>query len=195
MDSFVDLLFLGIALSLDSFAVALSLTILSADPRHRLVIRYISVVALFHMVMPIIGWFIGDGIAPLLGGYGNKMASIIFLLLGGKTLWDALSCRGDESAKMPRLLSIVAILILALMLSIDALVAGFSLGVVEFRVASLSKVWSLVVGATVVGVVTFCVTWMGFFIGSRISPMLGRVAPVVGGVMLILLGLKIIFEI
>lgn len=195
MDSFVDLLFLGVALSLDSFAVALSLTISSPDTRHKLILRYISVVAFFHLIMPIIGWFIGDGIAPLLGGYGSKVASIIFLLLGGKTLWDALSHRGDESAKMPRLLSIVTILILALMLSIDALVAGFSLGFIEFRVAALPMVWSLVVGATVVGLVTFCVTWLGFFIGSRISPLLGRVAPAVGGVMLILLGLKIIFEI
>ena len=90
------ILLLGIALSLDTFAVSLTLGLLADRTTHRQKVRFLVVIGLFHFLMIVIGWFMGETVSRLIAAYDHWIAFGLLLFIGGKMIQEGLSARGDS---------------------------------------------------------------------------------------------------
>ena len=178
------ILLLGIALSLDTFAVSLTLGLLADRTTHRQKVRFLVVIGLFHFLMIVIGWFMGETVSRLIADYDHWIAFGLLLFIGGKMIQEGLSARGD-SVSGSDLLSLRNTLLLGIALSIDALITGFTIGLVQVR---------LFAAALIIGLSALVISAAGIGIGRKASSRLGAKAEVFGGLILIAIGTRILLE-
>ena len=174
------ILLLGIALSLDTFAVSLTLGLLADRTTHRQKVRFLVVIGLFHFLMIVIGWFMGETVSRLIADYDHWIAFGLLLFIGGKMIQEGLSARGD-SVSGSDLLSLRNTLLLGIALSIDALITGFTIGLV-------------LAAALIIGLSALVISAAGIGIGRKASSRLGAKAEVFGGLILIAIGTRILLE-
>ena len=84
------ILLLGIALSLDTFAVSLTLGLLADRTTHGQKVRFLVVIGLFHFLMIVIGWFMGETVSRLIADYDHWIAFGLLLFIGGKMIQERL---------------------------------------------------------------------------------------------------------
>ena len=183
---FVELLLLAIGLSMDAFAVS----VCKGLCMKRLNLRQATVVALFfggfQALMPLVGWALGTQFEQFITPVDHWIAFVLLALIGGKMLWDAfhevdeeLSCPADGKLDLRELV------MLAVATSIDALAVGITFAFL--RVDILTSVG-------LIGVTTFALSIVGVAVGHRFGARYEKPATVVGGIVLILIGLKILLE-
>ena len=174
------ILLLGIALSLDTFAVSLTLGLLADRTTHRQKVRFLVVIGLFHFLMIVIGWFMGETVSRLIADYDHWIAFGLLLFIGGKMIQEGLSARGD-SVSGSDLLSLRNTLLLGIALSIVRLFAGCQLG-------------NVLAAALIIGLSALVISAAGIGIGRKASSRLGAKAEVFGGLILIAIGTRILLE-
>jgi len=177
-----ELIILALALSMDAFAVSIGLG--SKQSKNTAALALMSAVyfGLFQGLMPLIGYLGGRGVFGMVEAYAPWIAFFLLLLIGAKMIYES-QCEGIEE-------DIAAIthkvmLLLAIATSIDAMAAGFSLTLLDVN----PFVACLAIGAT-----TLCFSWVGVYIGKQSGTWLESKAEVLGGVVLILIGLKILID-
>lgn len=143
------ILLLGIALSLDTFAVSLTLGLLADRTTHRQKVRFLVVIGLFHFLMIVIGWFMGETVSRLIADYDHWIAFGLLLFIGGKMIQEGLSARGD-SVSGSDLLSLRNTLLLGIALSIDALITGFTIGLVQVRLFAGCQLGNVLAAALII---------------------------------------------
>lgn len=176
---------LSIGLAMDAFAVAIAagMAIDAVTPRH--VFRLAFHFGLFQFLMPVVGWFIGLHLAAYVAGYDQWAAFALLTYVGGKMLWEAREKknrpkhRRTESDPTRGL----SLLTLSVATSLDALAVGMSMAFLGV------SVW---VPSQVIGVVTATLTTIGILFGGRIGSRWGHWADIAGGVVLIVIGLKVL---
>ncbi|NOY13092.1 MAG: manganese efflux pump [Deltaproteobacteria bacterium] len=180
----LTLLGIAVALAMDAFAVALSTGLFLPQLTGRHLFRFGFHFGLFQALMPILGWLAGIGIRRQIEAFDHWLAFILLALVGGKMLRDAWHGHGGKPpADDPtRGLSLV---LLSIATSIDALAVGLSLAVLGV------SIWTpaLVIGITT-GILTICGMLLGRSIGQRWS----TGVEILGGLILIAIGVKILFE-
>lgn len=184
----VELLLTAVGLSMDAFAVS----ICRGLGMRRLNLRTAVVLALFfggfQALMPLMGWALGSQFMWLIGPVDHWVAFVLLAFIGGKMLWEALR-GGDEGdgcgCEDTSGIDLREFLVLAVATSIDALAAGISF-------AALAV--DIVPAVTLIGVVTFALSLVGVAVGHFFGARWEKPASVVGGVVLVLLGLKILLE-
>ena len=139
--------------------------------------------AIFQAFMPLIGWLIGNSMKSLIEPVDHWIAFGMLSLIGGKMIIE--SFIGSEAREIKNPLHIRVILLLSLATSIDALAVGFSFAVL------LDKI---LVAVLIIGVVTFIASMLGILLGKKTGPKINRYAEIIGGLILILIGLKIMIE-
>jgi len=176
------LLGLSVGLAMDAFAVAVAagLAIEAVTPRHMFRLGFHF--GLFQFMMPIVGWLAGEGLAAQIGGYGNWLAFALLGYVGGKMLWEARREKRDESSNADPTRGL-KLLTLSVATSIDALAVGMSMALLGV------SIW---LPSVVIGVVTATLTVVGIAFGARIGSRFGRWAEIVGGLVLILIGVKVL---
>ena len=177
---FVELLLLAIGLSMDAFAVS----VCKGLCMKRLNLRQATVVALFfggfQALMPLVGWALGTQFEQFITPVDHWIAFVLLALIGGKMLCDEeLSCPADGKLDLRELV------MLAVATSIDALAVGITFAFL--RVDILTSVG-------LIGVTTFALSIVGVAVGHRFGARYEKPATVVGGIVLILIGLKILLE-
>jgi manganese efflux pump family protein len=179
--SWIALLGLSVGLAADAFAVAVAagLVIDTITPRH--VFRLGFHFGLFQFMMPILGWLAGEQLATHLGDSSRWLAFALLGYVGGKMLWEARGEKNDEAAKDPT--RGLTLLTLSLATSLDALAVGMSMALLGV------SVW---LPSVVIGLVTATLTAVGVALGGRIGSRWAHWAEAAGGVVLILLGLKLL---
>ena len=181
------ILLLGIALSLDTFAVSLTLGLLADRTTHRQKVRFLVVIGLFHFLMIVIGWFMGETVSRLIADYDHWITFGLLLFIGGKMIQEGLSARGD-SVSGSDLLS------LRNTLSIDALITGFTIGLVQVRLFAGCQLGNVLAAALIIGLSALVISAAGIGIGRKASSRLGAKAEVFGGLILIAIGTRILLE-
>lgn len=185
--SFPALLALALALAMDAFAVALAAGVhlrpLAFRPCFRLSFHF----GLFQALMPVIGWTAGLSLRTLVQSLSHWIAFALLAAIGGHMLFEALNSReGAEAAKKAvdpsRGLPLLG---LALATSIDALAVGLSLSLLG------TAIWR---PACIIGVVAALMTLLGLLLGHRAGRTWGGRAEVLGGVILMLVGTKILLS-
>lgn len=180
------IVFLALGLAMDATAVAAArgLAVPSIQRRHVLLIA--GFFGGFQALMPVIGWGLGAHLGPLVQAWDHWVAFVLLGFIGGKMLWEA---RGDaEDAREDDRgdpFAWRALLVLAIATSIDALAVGFTLPMLS------APFW---VSVMTIGVVTSVLSAAGLFAGRHFGAMLGKRLDFAGGVLLIGLGFKILFE-
>jgi manganese efflux pump family protein len=179
----LSMLGIAVGLAMDAFAVSIAagLAVEKITPRH--VFRIGFHFGLFQFLMPVLGWLTGEQLARHVGRYDHWLAFALLALVGGKMFWEALSAKSAAKDRDPtRGLMLLA---LSVATSIDALAVGMSLALLRV------SIW---VPSVVIGVVTAALSAVGITFGGRIGPRWERRAEAAGGVVLVVIGVKVLWE-
>jgi putative Mn2+ efflux pump MntP len=184
--SLVTLLIIAIGVSADAFAVAVA----KGLHLRRLTVRDVGGLAagfgLFQALMPLAGWLLGRSFADYITEIDHWIAFGLLLLIGAKMIHEALSSHDDDDdAEDFDGIGVRELLVLSVATSIDALAVGISFAFLEV---------SILPAVALIGVITAVVTVIGVAIGRRAGGRFGRPAEIAGGVILILIGTRILLQ-
>jgi len=176
----IEVFILAVALSMDAFAVSVGLGSKQVRKTRSLAIIASIYFGLFQALMPFIGYFGGKGVLGWVEDYAHWIAFFLLILIGGKMIYESFS-EGieDDIAQVTH----KVMLILAIATSIDAMAAGFTLNLLEVNP---------LVACGIIGTTTFIFSWIGVFVGARSGTMLESKAELLGGIILMLIGFKIL---
>ena len=191
--SLIAVLLLGIGLSLDTFAVSLTLGLVADRTTRRRKMRFLIVIGVFHFAMILAGWFMGETLSRMIAAYDHWIAFGLLAFVGGKMVQEGWTDRGEDFSDHG-LLSLRNTLLLGVALSIDALITGFSLGLVKVSVYEGSQMGNVLMAALIVGLSAFTISAIGLGVGSKVSSKLGGKAEIFGGIILIAIGIRILAE-
>lgn len=187
---FIELLLVGAGLSMDAFAVAVckGLEMRKINYRHAALIAVFF--GVFQAAMPLIGWALGRNFESYISAFDHWIAFILLGFIGGKMIIDAL--RGSGSSKPSSnsqtetaRLDIKELVLLAVATSIDALAVGITFAFLKT---------DIVPSIAVIGVTTLILSFAGVVIGNKFGSKFEKNATLAGGVILILIGTKILIE-
>jgi putative Mn2+ efflux pump MntP len=180
----VELLLIAVGLSMDAFAVS----VCKGLGMRRLNVRVALVLALlfgvFQAGMPVIGWLLGSQFLWLIEPVDHWIAFVLLGFIGGKMILDAVRGEEEESGVVDRV-AWGEFLMLAVATSIDALAVGISLAALNVEI---------VPSVLIIGVVTFVLSLVGVLVGHLFGSRFERPAQIVGGVVLMLIGVKVLLE-
>lgn len=180
----LTLLGIAIALAMDAFAVALTAGMVLPRLTGRHLFRFGFHFGLFQALMPVLGWLAGITVREQIESFDHWLAFTLLTLVGGKMLWEA--WQGDEDnpreGDPTRGLSL---LMLSIATSIDALAVGLSLAVLGVTI------WT---PALVIGITAAILTICGMLLGRKVGQRWGTRVEILGGLILIGIGIKILLE-
>lgn len=183
----LEILLIGIGLSMDAFAVAICKGLAMPGKVDRkgalLIALYFGV---FQAVMPALGWLLGSQFARYVTQMAPWIAFVLLVWIGGSMIRESLSKEEKEEAEMGAV-SHKELLVLAVATSIDALAVGVTFSMLELAVS---------IGAAValIGCTTFVISLGGVYVGNVFGARYKGKAEFVGGAILILIGVKILLE-
>ena len=180
----LTLAFVALGLSVDAFAVAVGASIALAGVSARQVFRLAFHFGLFQALMPVFGWLAGRGIGQYLHGWDHWLAFALLVFVGGKAVYAASGTTEERTASADPTRG-GSLVMLSVATSIDALAVGLSLALVDV------SIWY---AAFIIGCVAAALTTCGMLLGGRLGAKFGRRAEVVGGLILIAIGVKILVE-
>ena len=174
---------IAVGLAMDATAVAIGASVLLGRVSGRQVFRFAFHFGLFQAGMPVLGWLAGRGIRELIAAWAPWVAFFLLLFIGGKAIVDVV--RGDDSRAPVDPTRGWSLVLLSVATSIDALAVGLSLAVLDV------SIW---MPCLVIGLVTAALTVVGMVGGARLGNRVGERVRVLGGVILIGIGVKILLE-
>jgi len=178
------ILLIAVALGMDAFSVALGIGAARHRVSLRAILRLSASFGLFQFFMPIAGWLGGMTIAAYIDSYDHWIAFAVLLYVGGKMIHQ--SFRGEEApAPGQDPTRGITLIMLSVATSIDALAVGLSMAVMKTPILCPSAV---------IGIVAFVMTAVGMLFGERLGKMFGRRVEALGGLILIGIGLKILWD-
>ena len=186
MMKFGAILALSVGLAMDATAVsaARGMAVPAVRPRHAVLVALFF--GGFQALMPVVGWLVGAGIGPLVEAWDHWIAFVLLGAVGGKMLWEARGAKGDVAPRSEaELFGFRVMLALAVATSIDALAVGITLPMLDAPFA---------LSVATIGVTTAVLCVAGLYVGRRAGAMFGRRLDMLGGVILIGLGVKILVE-
>lgn len=179
--NFIEILFIALSMAMDAFAVCLGVGAARQSEGPRPTFRLPFHFGLFQFLMPVIGWFAGMTVVNYIEPFDHWVAFILLAFVGVRMIRSGFngteaSHKNDPSRGWNMVLLSVAV-------SIDALAIGLSLAIINV------KIWY---PAVVIGVVTGLVSLLGLRLGNSLGRKFGKRMEIIGGVVLILIGLRIV---
>lgn len=177
-----EILFIGIGLAMDAFAVSVSGGLSMKKIRAVNVLKIALCFGLFQAVMPTIGWLAAGSFAYYIELCDGWIALILLGYIGAKMIYESL--KGGEDCELKDITKLKTLLPLGVATSIDALVVGVTF-VTSYRGAEI------LMPVSVIGITTFLISAVGVAFGKKFGELLGSKAEIAGGTILILIGIKI----
>lgn len=184
--TFVEIVLLALALSMDAAAVAAATSATLRVVTNRQIFRFAYHFGLFQALMPVIGWVLGFGAQRYIETWDHWVAAALLFIVGGKAVYAALT--GDEEDHAEAKSDPTkgwSLVLYSIATSIDALAVGLSL--------AMAKV-SIITPAISIGLITATVTALAMVLGGQIGKKLGSRMEVLGGLVLIGIGVKILLS-
>lgn len=183
--SILEICLVGLGLAADAFAVAMC----KGVEMKKFVLKYALVIALFfgvfQAVMPLIGWAVASTFERYITAYDHWIAFGLLVILGGKMIWDSFKKDREDEEEKPLNIGFKTLLLMAVATSIDALAVGVTFAFLQVNV------W---VAIALIGSITFVLSFVGVVIGVKLGDKFEKKAEFVGGLILILIGVKILLE-
>lgn len=178
----MELFLIAVGLSMDAFAVA----VCKGLGMKRLDLRRAGLVALFfggfQGLMPLLGWILGSQFEQYIVSIDHWIAFGLLGYIGGKMIWDAFHDDGCECCDN---FSIKDLFIMAIATSIDALAVGITFAFLRVKIGP---------AVAFIGSITFTLSFLGVWVGHKFGSKFKNKATLAGGVILCLIGLKILLE-
>lgn len=176
-----EILLIGIALSMDAFAVCLSSGMVYTNLTRAKKLSMPLAFGVFQGIMPIGGFFLGSMFADIINKFSGPVALVILGVIGINMIREGVSGGEEEEEK---LLTFKVLMLQAVATSIDAFAVGVSFA------ASGAPIFS---AAPLIAITTFIISLAGVFIGGKLGERLGNRAEILGGTILIIIGIKAMF--
>ncbi len=187
METILTLFFIGVGLSMDAFAVS----ICKGLSMHKVNKKQCFVIALFfggfQALMPFIGWLLGSQFESYITSIDHWIAFILLGFIGGKMIVEAVKEK-DEAVQIEQMdppLDIKELFLLAVATSIDALAVGITFAFLDTPIVE---------AITIIGLTTFVIAIIGVYVGNFFGNKYKSKAELVGGLILVLIGVKILLE-
>ena len=175
---------IAVGLAMDAFAVSVAAGAAERKLHIRHAMRMAIFFGAFQAVMPLIGWLAGEGFKDSIAAYDHWVAFGLLALVGGKMIFESFKLKDDkDSAVDPT--KVLVVLTLAVATSIDALAVGVTLSLVTD---------SILFAVVTIGVITFVLSLAGIRIGMKVGHFFENKIEIFGGVILLLIGIKILLE-
>jgi putative Mn2+ efflux pump MntP len=180
---FITIVAVAIGLSFDTFAVSLSYGVVQNKILFRQAVRLALILAIFQAGLMVTGFFLGSLISDIIKSADHWVALILLTFLGMRMIIEGLKNKEEEAIKdYSKLLTLIT---MAVGTSIDAFAVGISFALLNIRI------WY---SAIIIGTVTFLASMTAIRIGKSAGARLGGKAELIGGIILILIGIKIFLE-
>ncbi|MDE6597916.1 MAG: manganese efflux pump MntP family protein [Clostridia bacterium] len=186
----------GVSLSIDAFAVSVCDGMVYQNLKKRNGVLIPLTFGLFQALMPIIGFYVGMAFLNYIDAFDHWIAFALLLIIGGKMIFDGikeLRAKEEQEVKIKKF-SIAEVLVQGVATSIDALAVGFSLNSMLEGVGGNTQLWAWL-SVIAIGVITFAISLGGLLIGVKAGKLFKKkasIAQIIGGVVLILIGIKIV---
>lgn len=174
----LTILALAVALGTDAFSMCLGLGLAGVTRRQVLIVS--ATVLVFHIVMPLLGWYAGEFAGTVVGRAAGIAGALLLVYLGIKMIRSARR-GGDDADPRVVLVNTWGLLLLAASVSMDALSVGFSLG---------TRQVNLLLTAGIIGVTAGLMTAAGLILGRFVGTRVGERAVLGGGLLLVGIGLR-----
>jgi len=177
----LSVILIAVALAMDAFAVSLCKGLAMKKPDLKSVVIIALWFGIFQAIMPVIGYLLGNSMYDLIKDYDHWIAFGLLFLIGANMIRESFS----EEEEMDADIYPIPMLILAIATSIDAFAVGISLAMDGSDIIS---------SALIIGIITFLISAVGVKIGFKVGSILGKRAELLGGLILIAIGIKIVLE-
>ena len=182
---FIELVLIGVSLSMDAFAISLC----KGLGMPRLNMKQAAVVGLFfggfQALMPLIGWLLGVQFEQYIVEIDHWVAFVLLGFIGGRMMYGAVKDRDEAEGEKCERLDIKELFLLSVATSVDALAVGITFAFLKTPIGA---------AAGVIGVTTFALCVAGVAVGHRFGLRFKAKAEFAGGLVLVLVGLKILLE-
>ena len=181
--SIIELSMIAIGLAMDAFAVSVckGLNMRKVNYRHGFI--YALSFGFFQAMMPFIGWFLGKQFEQYITSIDHWIAFILLVMIGFNMIKESLE-NDCDTCKEDRL-DIKELLMLSIATSIDALAVGITFAFLKV---------TIIPAVSLIGIITLVISFVGILIGNRFGIRYKSKAEVAGGIILILMGIKILLE-
>jgi putative Mn2+ efflux pump MntP len=179
----ITIILFAVGLAMDAFAVSIANGMNTPNnQRRKVALLTAGFFGGFQMIMPAIGWLIGRSLQSIIMAVDHWIAFGLLVFIGAKMIYDSTKKEHNQKASD---LKLYTLLVLAVATSIDALMAGLSLAFLQT---------SILMPIAVIGTVTFGLSFIGVYFGYNLGRFFGNRIKIAGGVVLILIGLRILLE-
>lgn len=180
----ISLVLLAFGLAADAFAVSLSQGAVAGARPWRTAIIVGLAFGVAQAVAPLIGWSLGVAFAGIIEAWDHWVAFVLLAMIGAKMVWEGLK-PGDGAEAADKPASGWPLFMLAVATAIDAAAAGITLPTLGAPV---------IVSVAMIGLVTFGMCFAGVWIGRAGSKAIGSNAEIIGGLLLIVIGAKVLID-
>ncbi len=180
----IEIFLIAVSLALDALAVSVAngLTVKNFGIKHALAMG--GFFGAFQFIMPVLGWLLGNTVSSYVSKFSPYIAFALLAFVGVKMLIDGI--KEEDSDESGTELTVNRLFVLAIATSIDALAVG-----VSFALTGDVNIW---VASVIIGAVAFILSVMGGMLGKHFSGVFQKRATIIGGVVLICIGIKILVE-
>ncbi|MCX6649017.1 MAG: manganese efflux pump MntP family protein [Candidatus Bathyarchaeota archaeon] len=179
----VSLLLLAVGLSMDVLSVSAVTGFGVGKMERGKMLKLATAFGAFHVFMPVLGWLAGGSIIDMIAEYDHWVAFLLLAFVGGRMLLEGV--RGGEEFDPKRILENRSLILFSLAVSVDSVAVGLSFGLGGTPI---------LFPALVIGVTAFAFTLIGVAVGSKTGQWLGRWSQIAGGLILILIGLRVLLS-
>lgn len=187
--NYTTVLLVSVALGIDALSVALSIGLAGVNRRE--IIMVSGAVTTFHVFMPLLGLSLGHYLGQIAGPLASAIGALVLITIGTSTIWKSLRelgifGRSPAEGGAPAFADMsnpISLVLMAASVSLDALTVGFGLGTLKV---------DLFLTVVTMGVVAGIMAGLGLIFGRRLNVAFGERAEILGGVILIIIGLKLL---
>ena len=182
----LTLLGIAVGLAMDAFAVAIATGIVLGTVSGRQTFRLAFHFGLFQFLMPVVGYLAGMTVGGYIRGYDHWLAFVLLGYIGGKMVYEGGWGDREEGSGGKDPTRGISLVVLSVATSIDALAVGISLGVLRNE--------EIIYPGVVIGLVACTFTAAGLHLGKRLGAVFGKRMEIAGGLVLVAIGVKILFD-
>lgn len=181
--AFITLFLIALGLAMDSVTVSISCGLILYKFKWKNSLRIAVFMGVFQGIMPVIGWFLGSTFRVYIESVDHWIAFAILVFLGGRMIYEQVTANDDFKCFDPT--SYKTLTGLALATSIDALAVGITFSIIHI---------SIVYAGLVIGFTSFFLSFLAVYLGSKFKQKMKIPFELIGGIILILIGIKILTE-
>lgn len=181
----ITVFIIAFILGIDAFSLSIGIGLCGI--RRRQIYLVSATVALFHIIMPLIGLYVGKTLGTFIGPIAGKLGAMVLILIGAYYLYEHFTSEkkgSDTNFDCSVVSRPLGLFLMAGSVSLDALAVGFSLGAIGV---------DLLITVLVMGIVAGVMTFTGLVLGKKVNLSVGEAAELLGGIILVLIGIYLYF--